>query len=64
MSQSLRFFKSEFVVGKYTTIEEKICVSSVYKQGVVNFKQFGKSFMYINKEKERTKNGALGNSTE
>ena len=32
VSQSLRFFKSEFI-------------SPAYKQGVVNLKQFGKSFM-------------------
>ena len=45
VSQSLRFFKSEFILlarAPISKLEVKILVSSAYKQGVVNFKQFGK----------------------
>ena len=48
VSQSRRFFKSELILLVSTLIsklEVKIWVSSAYKQGVVNFKQFDRSFM-------------------
>ena len=48
MSQSQRFSKSELILLARTfasVLEAKIRVSSAYKQGVVNSKQFSKSFM-------------------
>ena len=52
VSQSPRFFTSELILLASTLISElevQIWVSSAYKQGVVNFKQFGRSFRWIRK---------------
>ena len=48
VSQSRRFCRSELTLLAKTfasVLEAKICVSSGYKQGVENCKQFGKSFI-------------------
>ena len=55
MSQSQRFSKSELILLARTfasVLESKIGVSSAYKQGVVNSKQFSKSFMKMRNTRE------------
>ena len=55
VSQSQRFSKSELILLARTfasVLESKIGVSSAYKQGVVNSKQFSKSFMKMRNTRE------------
>ena len=48
VNQSVIFSRSEFKLSAIFAVscdDVKICVSSAYKQGIVDFKQFGKSFI-------------------